>query len=54
MSTNDEWPENPDAGWLGAWAAKQPDLPFTFSLRKIRDLYAKKRAEALDGKMAKP
>lgn len=43
----DEWPENPSAGWLGTWAAKQPHLPFEISLGFIRDMYINKRAAAL-------
>jgi hypothetical protein len=45
-----EWPENPDAAWLGEWAAKQDDLPYVVSLRICRELYQSKRRAALEAK----
>lgn len=45
--TDGVWPENPDAGWLGKWAATQDDLPYVISLRIVRAFYQDKRRAAL-------
>lgn len=41
------WPQDPGPGWLGAWAAKQDDLPDPISRKIVREFYQMRRAVAL-------
>lgn len=42
-----DMPENPTPTELGAWAASLDDLPHTFSLGLVREMFKERRAARL-------